>query len=122
MANILIADDDPILMDLYRLKFTKKNHVVRPAPNREALFKELKGQKPDIILLDRRLGESDGLELLAEIRKEDQSKSVPVFMLTNMEPSAEDIATVEKLGPAKYFIKERVDLDDLNKVIEETVK
>lgn len=121
MATILIADDDPILMDLYRLKFTKKGHEVREAPSREKLLSELKDKAPDLILLDRRLNDADGLELLSEIRTQDNGKAVPVFLLTNMEPTPEDLATVKKLEPAKYLIKERVDLDDLNRTIVETI-
>lgn len=122
MANILIADDDPILMDLYRLKFTKKGHEVREAPNREEFFRQLAEKSPDIILLDRRLNEADGLEVFQEIRKTEHGKTVPVFLLTNMEPSADDMVMIEKLPPAKYLIKERVDLNELNRTIEDTVQ
>ena len=79
----------------------------------------LAAQKPDIILLDRRLGDQDGMALLGELRKTENGKTVPVIMLTNMDPTLEDLATVKQLAPAEYIVKEKIELNDLVKKVSE---
>lgn len=117
MANILLADDDQMLLDLYKLKFTKAGHKLFTAQDAGEVLEQLKILKPDVLLLDRRLGDSDGLELLGQIRQTENGKTVPAIILTNMDPSLEDYAKVKQHSPAEYLIKEKTDLNDLVKKV-----
>lgn len=119
MANILLADDDEMLLDLYQMKFGKSGHKVAAVREYKEVLPQIESAKPDVVLLDRRLGAQDGLALLAEIRKSANGKNIPVIVLTNMDPTLEDIAAVRQLGPAEYLIKEKVELNDLVKKVSE---
>ena len=122
MANILLADDDQILIDLYQLKFTKAGHKIAFANDSQEALAKVASQKPDIIFLDRRLGDQDGLALLGEIRKTANGKTIPIIMLTNMDPTAEDYSKVKQYAPTEYLIKGKVDLNDLVKKVKLLVK
>jgi DNA-binding response OmpR family regulator len=122
MANILLADDDQTLQDLYQLKFSKAGHHVIPALDATEAITQLNVGKPDIILLDRRLGNGDGLVVLQQMRDLPNGKAVPVIILSNMEPESSDLETLKTLAPAEYKIKEKTDLNDLVSHIAQVIK
>lgn len=60
--------------------------------------------RPDIILLDLNLPRKDGREVLAEIKKDDQFKRIPVIVLTTSE-AEEDISRAYRLKANCYITK-----------------
>jgi CheY-like chemotaxis protein len=71
--------------------------------------------RPDIILLDLNLPKKDGREVLAEIKKDEQLKRIPVVILTTSKADI-DIAQIYDLG-ANSFISKPVTFDSLVKVM-----
>jgi len=65
--------------------------------------------RPDLILLDLGLPKKDGRQVLAEIKDDDNLKSIPVVILT-ASTSSEDMLTSERLQVETYLTKP-VDLD-----------
>lgn len=59
---------------------------------------------PDIILLDLRLPDLHGTELLRQIRSEDRLKDIPVVVLT-ISDEAQDIIRSYRAGAASYLLK-----------------
>lgn len=113
MSKILLGDDDQMLIDLYTLKFTKLGHEVTAATDAKTFLEKFQEDKFDFLLIDRRLGEDDGLQLFQQIRAQESGKTVPVIVLTNLDPTAEDMEIVKKYPPAEYLIKEKIDLNEL---------
>jgi two-component system response regulator len=64
---------------------------------------------PDLILLDIKLPKINGLEVLEQIRKNKETESVPVVMLTSSDDMY-DIATSYRLG-ANSYIRKTEDFD-----------
>lgn len=60
--------------------------------------------RPDLILLDLNLPRKDGRELLAEIKKDEQFKRIPVIVLTTSE-AEEDISRAYRLKANCYITK-----------------
>lgn len=60
--------------------------------------------RPDLILLDLNLPRKDGRELLAEIKKDEQFKCIPVIVLTTSE-AEEDISRAYRLKANCYITK-----------------
>ena|SRR5688572_18524478 len=60
--------------------------------------------RPDLILLDLNLPRKDGREVLAEIKKDDQFKRIPVIVLTTSE-AEEDISRAYRLKANCYITK-----------------
>jgi len=73
--------------------------------------------RPDLILLDLLLPKLDGLGVLAEIKGDDDLKSIPVVVLTSSD-EVEDRLRSERLGVESYITKP-VDLDKFLTVIKE---
>lgn len=74
MARILIVEDNPDNMKLFRALLTLRGHEVTALPSGEGLFDTLSQTKPELLLLDVQLPGKDGFELLADIRNSDWAK------------------------------------------------
>ena len=68
MAQILIVEDNPDNMKLFRALLTMKGHVVTSLLSGDGLLEALGEHRPDLVLMDIQLPGRDGFELLAEIR------------------------------------------------------
>ena len=68
MANILIVEDSPDNMKLFRTLLTLKGHVVTGLLGGEELFATLSAERPDLVLMDIQMPGKDGYALLAELR------------------------------------------------------
>lgn len=68
MARILIVEDNPDNMKLFRALLTLRGHEVTALPSGEGLFETLDQTKPELVLMDIQLPGRDGFALLAEIR------------------------------------------------------
>ena len=68
MANLLIVEDSPDNMKLFRTLLTLKGHSVVGIPGGEELFSTLAAGRPELVLMDIQMPGKDGFALLAEIR------------------------------------------------------
>jgi len=68
VANLLIVEDSPDNMKLFRTLLTLKGHNVTGIPGGEELFSTLAAGRPELVLMDIQMPGKDGFALLAEIR------------------------------------------------------
>jgi two-component system, cell cycle response regulator DivK len=68
VANILIVEDSPDNMKLFRTLLTLKGHEVAGLAGGEGLLEEIEKGSPDLVLMDIQLPGKDGFTLLREIR------------------------------------------------------
>lgn len=104
MTKIAIIEDDPVISQMYRMKFEADGFDVQLADNGErgvALAEEF---KPDIILLDVQMPGMNGAEALTEIRSHKWGKDIPVIVLTNL-GEEEAPKTLRVLGIHSYIVK-----------------
>jgi CheY-like chemotaxis protein len=71
---------------------------------------------PDVILLDFNLPRVDGREVLRRLKEGEQTKSIPVIVLSSSERD-EDVRRAYELGASSYFSKSVI-LEDLNSVLQ----
>src|ERR1700692_3096892 len=107
--TILIIDDEPHLPYQLARFLKKQGYEVYTAPDGEAGLLEFPKNRIDLLLLDVRLPKMSGLEVLSEIRKNDQS--LPVIMLTAYGDVQTAVAAM-KMGALDYLIK-GFDLEEL---------
>ncbi len=69
MARILIVEDSPDNMKLFRTILTLKGHEVTGISGGEGLLDAIEGGSPDLVLMDIQLPGKDGFALLQEIRE-----------------------------------------------------
>ncbi|HEX4504410.1 MAG TPA: response regulator, partial [Alphaproteobacteria bacterium] len=67
-ARVLVVDDDPDMRHLLVNYLEQNDMHARPAYSRQDAAAALNGDEPNIVILDLRLGQDDGLDLLREIR------------------------------------------------------
>jgi two-component system alkaline phosphatase synthesis response regulator PhoP len=101
MRKILIADDEPHLIDTLTAYLSRDAFEVVSARNgQEAVF-AFKHEKPDLIILDVMMPELDGWEVARQIRK---TSSVPILFLTARVDEVDQVMGLE-LGGDEYVTK-----------------
>jgi DNA-binding response OmpR family regulator len=104
MTKIAIVEDDPVISQMYRMKFEAEGFDVQLADNGKRGVLMAESFRPDIILLDLQMPEMTGEEALKEIRAEEWGKTVPVIILTNL-GAEEAPKTLSSLGIHSYIVK-----------------
>lgn len=102
--RILLAEDDIFVRDMYSVRLKKDGYEVKTVKDGRQALEWLSKNTPDIILLDIMMPFMDGLEVLAEIQKNENLNTIPVIMLTNLS-EGEDIRKALTLGASDYIIK-----------------
>jgi signal transduction histidine kinase/CheY-like chemotaxis protein/tetratricopeptide (TPR) repeat protein len=89
-APILVVDDDGPTRELLRRILEADGWTVREAANGREALASLKQRPPGVILLDLMMPEVDGFEVVGELRKHDEWRSIPVVVLTAKDVTAEE--------------------------------
>lgn len=104
MSKIAIIEDDPVINQMYRMKFEAAGFDVQLADNGSRGNELVSSFKPDIVLLDLQMPEKDGVEVLKDIRKLEWAKDLPVLILTNL-GEEEAPSELRSLGISGYVVK-----------------
>lgn len=104
MTKIAIIEDDPVINQMYRMKFEADGFDVQLASNGKRGVALAEEYLPDLILLDMQMPEMNGTEALSEIRSHDWGKNIPVIVLTNL-GEEEAPKELRKLGIHSYIVK-----------------
>ncbi len=113
MQRILVVDDEIEQCNVLKKFLSLKGYEVDTATNGSAAIDKVKQVRPHIVLLDIRMPEMDGIEVLQEIKKADPA--VGVIMVTGVTDHEEAKKTLE-LGAYDYITKP-VDFDYLETVL-----
>ncbi len=89
MFKVLIIEDDQILQKMYTNKLVGNNFEVVNALDGEAGFEKAKEVQPDFILLDLMMPRMDGWGALRKLKAEDNTKNIPVAILSVVPQDAE---------------------------------
>ncbi len=104
--KILIAEDEPAMLNALADKFTQEGCVVVKAENGEIALSLFAKEKPDVILLDIVMPKVDGMKVLHEIRtSSDWGKRVPIIMLTNLSADDKIMTGIVASEPSYYLVK-----------------
>lgn len=101
---VLIVEDEKMLADMYATKFSMEGFTASQANDGQAGFDTATANPPDIILLDIIMPKLDGFTVLKQLRAQEQTKNVPIILLTNLGQD-EDIKKGKELGATDYFVK-----------------
>jgi DNA-binding response OmpR family regulator len=112
MKKILVVEDDTFLANAYRVKLTKAGFEVKNAYDGDEAINILQVFTPDLILLDIVMPQKDGFTALKEIKANEQWKSIPVILASNL-GQKEDKEKGMKLGAYDFFVKTDFTLNSL---------
>src|SRR5262252_2113378 len=108
--KILIVDDERLVRWSLRQKCEEWGYHVVEAEAGEPGLKLAQHESPDLVLLDVRLPDMGGLEILEQLKKNGDARAV--IMIT-ADPQLDDVKSALKLG-AYDFVGKPVDFDELN--------
>jgi two-component system, chemotaxis family, sensor kinase CheA len=104
--NIIIAEDEADLREIYSRTLQSRGFRVLVAENGEEAIEELEGNQGMIsaVLLDILMPKMDGFDALEKIRSNEDFKQIKVIMLTNLD-SPEDRQRAIELGADDFLVK-----------------
>jgi len=103
-TKILLADDDPEIMELLKFTFESEDYTVLTANDGEEALALVTEEHPDIVVLDVNMPKLSGFEVCEKIRANGSTCLIPVMMLTSFSKTKDKITGI-KLGADDYVEK-----------------
>jgi CheY-like chemotaxis protein len=113
--RVLLVDDDAAARRLLGDLLAVSGYAVQTAGSGEEALAAL-AEPPDVVLLDARLPDADGVALCGQIRQDPAIRHVPVVMTTGLSDPA-DRRRAEAAGVDHYLVKP-LDLQSLLELLE----
>lgn len=104
MQKILIVEDEHAIAQMYQFKLKQSGYEAEVALNGKHGLEVAKSFKPVLILLDLRMPEMTGDEMLAKMRQTDWGASIRVIVLTNISKD-EAPQSLRLLHVDRYVVK-----------------
>jgi DNA-binding response OmpR family regulator len=101
-GHVLVVDDDPTIRRMVTSYFSEQDMPASAVSGRGELNQHLVNATPSLIILDLRLGNEDGLDLLREIRSR---SDIPVIIMTGHRRDEVDRVVGLELGADDYISK-----------------
>lgn len=112
MKKILFIEDEIALQNAVKTVLENNGYGFLSAFDGEMGLSLAKTEKPDLVLLDLILPKVNGFEVLESLLKDENTKKIPIIVLTNLEGGA-DIEKALSLGVKTYLVKSNYSLDDI---------
>jgi len=103
-ARILIADDNPDNLDIFRTRLAAHKYEIITATDGEAALAAAKEKQPDVILLDIMMPKMDGVEVCRHLRADPSLPFMPIIMVT-AKTSSQDVVSSLEAGADEYLTK-----------------
>jgi two-component system nitrogen regulation response regulator NtrX len=104
VATILVVDDEKNIRRALRMVLEGSGFNAIEAASAEECFEQLASNEVDLVILDVRLPKMSGIEALAKIRSEPETRHLPVLMVSGHASVAEAVKAVQ-LGATDFFEK-----------------
>ena len=111
MGKILILDDEEHIRYLYSEELTEAGYEVATADTGYKLLERIEEEKPDLVVLDIKMVDYNGLDLLQDIRN--RFYDMPVVLCTAYDTFKEDMKSIA----ADFYVIKSFDLTELKKKI-----
>jgi CheY-like chemotaxis protein len=111
MKKILIVDDEEVIRMLYSEELEEEGYEVVTTGTGQGLIELMAKEKPDLVVLDIKMAEHDGLDLLQDIRKD--FYNIPVILCSAYSSFKGDLKSIA----ADYYVVKSADLTELKQKI-----
>ena len=111
MRKILIVDDEEHIRYLYSEELSEAGYEVITLDSGYKLLEKIEAEKPDLIVLDIKMVDYNGLDLLQDIRN--NYYDLPVVLCTAYDTFKEDMKSIA----ADFYVIKSFDLTELKKKI-----
>ena len=116
--KIMVVDDDPFIRNSLKNVFDKKEYETIVCENGRKALEKVEDELPDAVLLDIKLGDISGIEVLNKIKS--RHSEIPVVMITAY-TDVKTVVSAIKSGAYDYLEKP-LDLDRIEIVIKRVLE
>jgi len=102
MMLVLVADDDTAIRQWVRAVAEVAGHVVLEAANGQTAWLDVQAHRPDVVLLDMRMPERNGLDVAQAVKCDPSLAGIRVVMLSG---SPDDAQAALQVGADAYLVK-----------------
>ena len=117
--KILIVDDEADMLSVLEERLTSSGYKVAKASSGVEAVEQAEASDPDLIVMDIKMPDLDGIASILKIKSVSKMRDVPVIVFTSVNED-EDRELARNLGAAAYVHKNK--MDDLLKEIERILK
>lgn len=104
MPKVLIIEDDELVSRMYTKVLSYEGIEVEMAKSGKAGIDKARETQPDLIFCDVMMPQMNGIEVLDRLKAQEETKEIPVIMLTNLS-GTQDADLAVKKGAAAYLVK-----------------
>jgi CheY-like chemotaxis protein len=119
--RVLVADDDPAVVEMVRQLLGEEGWQVGAAADGRQALDQIARQRPDLLLLDLIMPGVDGFEVLRRLREQPETAGLPVVVITAKDLSAQEREELRRCT-ARVIEKEGMDRERLLKELRESLK
>ncbi|GAB4299900.1 MAG: response regulator [Myxococcota bacterium] len=120
MAKILIVDDSPTDVELFREALSEKGHSILVAYDGISAEEIVAKEGPDLLILDIIMPKKDGFQVCRDLKSNPTTHHIPIAIVSSKGEEA-DIYWGKKQGADAYLVKP-FSMDTLLKVVEELLR
>ncbi len=102
--TVLVIDDDETITTLVKKTLENADITVITASSGKEGLNIIKTMPPNAIVLDRKMPEMDGDEVLQQLKSNEQTRDIPVLMLTSKN-AITDVSECLEMGASDYIVK-----------------
>lgn len=116
MAKILIVDDEEYIRTLYKEELLREGYQVSTSATGRNILELIEKERPDLIILDIKMSDCNGLDILQIIRN--KYYNMPVILSTAYEIYKNDMKSMA----ADFYVVKSFDLTELKKRIKRALE
>jgi len=102
--KILVADDEPDVLDLVRPNLLGAGYTVTTADDGQKALEKIRLEKPDLVLLDLKMPVLSGFDVCRQMKADAATSRIPIVILTAMTTEVDRIVALE-IGAEDYVTK-----------------
>jgi CheY-like chemotaxis protein len=114
-GTVLIVDDEPDVVRYLSAVLESHGYTVCSADNVSAAHAAIARQRPSLICLDIMMPEESGLSLLVKLRRQADTRDIPVIVISGMASEAEfdvrNFVEDRAVAPPEQYIEKPIDVD-----------
>lgn len=110
--ELLLVDDDPDILDIYRMILEEEGYVVRTAISGAQAIVDARRYLPDLILLDLMMPGTNGIAVCTALRSRRKTAGIPIIFLSAADETHMRVKSLEA-GGDDYIVKGSVSIEEL---------
>lgn len=119
--SILLIEDEKDIVAMYKMKFIEYGFKFYSTDNNAEGMKLALDHKPSAILLDIKLGDDNGIDLLKQLKEDTSTRDIPVMLFSNAyQKEYEKLG--HELGAVEFILKTKVLPDETIAIVEKYIK